>query len=149
MKKHEGQNPPDHHCRENSWSARAGWRLYKLMMTRRKANAVFIKLIYIIFNQISYRAGGWDSPDAHLCRDLQIAVQILGVVIQISWLKYSLLRAQQSPRIVWSDLKLPVCSQGGTLYHASEITQPNTIILLPVAGVPSDTRLLLTVKGNT
>lgn len=35
------------------------------------------------------------------------------------------------------------------LYLASGITQPNTITLLPVAGLSNDTRLLWTVKWST
>lgn len=73
---------------------------------RRKANAVFTRLICIFCSQNSYRTGGWDSPDAHLYKDLQMAVQILSAVIQVSWLQHSLPRAEKSPGIVWSYLQL-------------------------------------------
>lgn len=73
---------------------------------RRKANAVFTRLICIFCSQNSYRTGGWGSPDAHLYKDLQMAVQILSAVIQVSWLQHSLPRAEKSPGIVWSYLQL-------------------------------------------
>jgi len=61
---------------------------------------VFTRLVCVIFSQNSYRTGGRDSPDAHLHKDLQMIVQILGAVIQDSGLRRGLLRAEQSPETI-------------------------------------------------
>lgn len=76
---------------------------------------LFTRLICIHFSQHFYRTGDWDSPDAHLCKDLQMALWVLDVVIQVSWLKHRLLRLEQGPGTIWSNSNFYIFSQGGML----------------------------------
>lgn len=112
-------------------------------MCRRRATAVFTGLTWIIFSQNSQSTGGWDSPDACLYKDLQMA----GCSHSSFLAETSLLRAGQSLEAVWSYLPFlsPWLQQHVVPLSWEQTAQYNQ---LPLAGLSDDRRLWQAVKWS-